>query len=152
MGESVLQDWVTELSFMQQTVLITAIRGCDLETKHGHTKPFVKALRGCILKSANPGTNDFMDPNYIDTHRHWEINLGCGRWKACFDVGHFPMHWVSHAMHASMIIAYMHPDEVTRDWWAEHVLTHFLDQVGHLQLEPKASMIARLTDGVRCKG
>lgn len=51
-GETVLQDWVASLSFMQQTVLMTAVRGPDGVPKYGPTKMLLRWYRRCILLSA----------------------------------------------------------------------------------------------------
>lgn len=49
------QDWVHGLSVMQQSVLISAIRGCDgMPKKHKH-KALVKWYRRCVLLSAFDG-------------------------------------------------------------------------------------------------
>lgn len=52
MNLPVLQDWVLGLSFMQQTVLLTAIRGPDGVAKYGPTKMLLRWYRRCILLSA----------------------------------------------------------------------------------------------------
>lgn len=48
---SVLQDWVQELPFMQQSVLLSAIRGPDDSTAV-FIKPFIQWLRRCVLISS----------------------------------------------------------------------------------------------------
>lgn len=52
---SVLQGWVMSLTFMQQSVLMSAIRGCDGLQKHHKAKPLLKWYRRCILLSAFDG-------------------------------------------------------------------------------------------------
>lgn len=49
---SVLQPWVQELSFMQQSVLISAVRGPDGIGKYHKGKGLIKWYRRCILVSA----------------------------------------------------------------------------------------------------
>lgn len=49
---TVLQPWVSGLTFMQQTVLLTAIRGPDGVPKYGPTKMLLRWFRRCILFSA----------------------------------------------------------------------------------------------------
>jgi hypothetical protein len=46
---SVVQSWVQALPLMQQTVLLTAIRGPDGSPKYGPTKMLVRWLRRCVL-------------------------------------------------------------------------------------------------------
>lgn len=49
---TVLQPWVSGLSLMQQTVLLTAIRGPDGVPKYGPTKMLLRWYRRCTLFSA----------------------------------------------------------------------------------------------------
>ncbi len=75
-NRSVLQDWVHNLPFMQQTVLLTAIRGPDGIAKYGATKNILRWLRRCVLISAldkrvitNPydkGGGSFTGPSISD--------------------------------------------------------------------------------------
>ena len=67
MALCVLQGWVQQLSFMQQTVLLTAIRGPDGLPKYGPTKLLLRWFRRCVLLSA-------MDGKVLDTP--WDNNGG----------------------------------------------------------------------------
>ncbi len=49
---TVLQPWVSALTMMQQTVLLTAVRGPDGVPKYGPTKMLLRWYRRCILLSA----------------------------------------------------------------------------------------------------
>lgn len=49
---SVLQHWVGDLKLMQQTVLLTAIRGPDGVPKYGPTKMLLRWYRRCVVFSA----------------------------------------------------------------------------------------------------
>lgn len=71
---SVLQPWVHDLTMMQQTVLLTAVRGPDSTPKYGPTKYLLRWYRRCILMSSldhcvidNPWEKDkggsFMGPS-----------------------------------------------------------------------------------------
>lgn len=62
---SVLQPWVMDLPFMQQSVLLTSIRGPDNTPKYSSTKYLLRWMRRCILLSSfegriidNPWHND----------------------------------------------------------------------------------------------
>ena len=54
-AKPVTQDWVNSISLMQQTVLLSAIRGCDGISKRHKSKALVKWYRRCILISAFDG-------------------------------------------------------------------------------------------------
>ncbi len=49
---SVLQPWANGLTMMQQTVLLTAVRGPDGVSKYGPTKMLLRWYRRCLLLSA----------------------------------------------------------------------------------------------------
>ncbi|KKN74275.1 hypothetical protein LCGC14_0392140 [marine sediment metagenome] len=92
MNRSVLQDWVCELPFMQQSVLITACRGPDGLPKNHAAKVIGKYVRRCFLIRAfekdeccnpyAPGGGSFTGPCtnakiievggvVTNTHRMW---------------------------------------------------------------------------------
>ena len=52
---SVIQDWVFDLPLMQQTVLLTGIRGPDGMAKYSSPKFIARWFRRCILLSAVDG-------------------------------------------------------------------------------------------------
>lgn len=49
---SILQDWVQQLHFMQQSVLLTAVRGPDGIAAESTVKPILRWYRRCILISS----------------------------------------------------------------------------------------------------
>lgn len=51
-ARTVLQPWISDLTMMQQTVLLTAVRGPDGVPKYGPTKMLLRWYRRCILLSA----------------------------------------------------------------------------------------------------
>jgi hypothetical protein len=51
----VTQEWTNRLSYMQQSVLLSGIRGCDGLPKRHKSKPLIKWYRRCILLSAFEG-------------------------------------------------------------------------------------------------
>lgn len=155
MGKSVLQDWVLELSFMQQSVLITATRGPDGIKKDHVAKLLIRWLRRCYLLSAfdgiaidNPYQNggcSFTGPSinlsslYKETWDHFmdEVVLDYLR-----TVDELPHHFQLHFMHAAEILGYKHPTEKTREWWHKTYLTLVNDM--HLFPESEEQMDKRL--------
>lgn len=93
----VLHDWVLECSFKEQTVLMTALRGCDV-VKKDISKPLVRVLRFVILKNADSstgfGTFDNITSIQID--------------EFSSQIGLYPVHWLQHFMHGCEIIGYRH--------------------------------------------
>lgn len=120
MGNSVLQDWVTNLSFKEQTGLISSIRGCDYidkytdlvidnEDKRYSHKDVVKLLRYSILKNADKKT-DFMSKELIPA-RKIVLLLGI------LHVNKELLHWYEHVVLAIKIIAKNHDNIFVKDYW-----------------------------------
>lgn len=152
----VLQPWVAQLSFMQQTVLLTAIRGPDNVPKYGPTKMLLRWFRRCILYSAMDrkilrtpyefGGGSFTGPSYEATTFEHD-------WRPLMDdivsehlrlLDGLPHHFQMHFLHAAEICGYKHPNRETRAWWNQTYerLVHDL----HLWPETEAQLDRRLGD------
>lgn len=131
-SRSVIQDWVTDLPMMQQTVLLTAVRGPDGLPKYHPTKYLLRWYRRCILLSAldgkvlvdpiEPNGGSFTGPS-IDFKNPARVT---GDWQAPMHdrvtdylraLDEVPHHFQLHLMHAIEILGFKHPDEAIRDWW-----------------------------------
>lgn len=132
----VLQDWLDELSLKQQTVLLSALRGCDGVRKNDISKIVSRYLRSVILKNAATPTSSFMS-----TSTKWEDIVAFRK-----DMDAYPTHYILHFIHAAEIIGYFHPDvEVSSFWLDAYYL--FVDAM-HLNVESKEINQWRLRDGV----
>jgi hypothetical protein len=134
-GRCVVQDWVFGCSFKMQTVMLSALRGCDGKGKEDPSKHLVRQLRSVILHNASPGDGKFMQ---------------VGDFQKCLDavtedLDHYPVHWVTHFMHACEIIGYMHRDGRVRAQW-QNAYRQFVDAL-HLMPETEFELSARLMDG-----
>lgn len=147
-GRSVLQDWTFGITFMMQSVLITATRGPDGIRKDHPVKVLIRFLRRSFLLSAfdgrelwnpyEPGGGSFTGPlnkehsidSYIEVYlRH---------------VDELPHHFQLHMMHAAEILGYYHPDDDVRRYWLSFYKAIVND--AHLMPEPKEKMDRRLGD------
>ena len=141
---SVLQDWVMELPLREQSTLLTAVRGCDLAPKVRDTdgrvvntteRHLTAYIRGSILTAADPREvgmpGSFMR---VDAPRPFSASA----------LGHYPLHWYTHTMHALEVIAYRHPDPYHR----EDALRLYLAMVENLHLRPErcSEMVERLSE------
>ena len=54
MRGSVVQEWLSGLSWKQQTVLLASFRGCDGAPKNDLSKTFTRFMRATLLKNADP--------------------------------------------------------------------------------------------------
>lgn len=151
----VTQPWVHALPFMQQTVLLTAIRGPDGVEKYHPSKYLLRWYRRCTLLSAmdghvlpNPFDNNggsFTGPSIeVPTNGDWlpAMDEVVSQYLRSLDA--LPHHFQMHLMHAAEILGYKHPDEAIRGWWRRtyHRLVNDL----HLWPEEEELMDARLGD------
>lgn len=143
---SVLQDWVHNLTFMQQSVLIAATRGPDGLHKDHVAKQILRWLRRCYLISAfdrraltDPAENGgglFTGP--VDRPLD-EVASDYLR-----SVDEIPHHFHLHLMHAAEILGYKHPDREIGAWWSRFYLRMVND--AHLCPETEERMDIRLGD------
>lgn len=144
---SVLNDWVTELTMMQQSVLLSNIRNSDGIPKFHKQKPIIRFYRRCVLKSAfdgreldnafEPGGGSFTGPIAVG---HLEKSLD----DFIDSRDEMTLHYYAHAMHAFEILGYKHPKTNTRLFWlgAYQRMAHAL----HLWPETEEQMDQRLGD------
>ena len=156
---SVLQEWVHELKFMQQTVLLTAIRGPDGIAKYSPPKMLLRWYRRCVLISAmdarviedpfDTGGGSFTGPSLKTLDPEWNAN----DWNAGMhdSVSEYlkvldciPTHFHMHFLHACEILGYKHPSEKIRKFWLE-VYHRFVNEM-HLNPETELEMDQRLGD------
>lgn len=136
---SVLQDWVMELPLREQGTLLTAVRGCDLTPKmplDSLERRLIGSIRWAFMNPADPREVD-REPGCFFVSK---VPLN---FKAS-ELGHYPLHWYSHVMHACEVIAYRHPDVGTA---GKFLTVYFkLCSALHLTEESKEQMIKRLSE------
>lgn len=139
--ESVIHDWVSELPFTQQAVLMVAMRGPDGLSKDNLAKPIVFYMRHAVMKPAYP---------YKDNEPYKPGNF------MCCDFDNFsynanallenhddmPHHFLMHIIHAAEIIGYKHPDPIIRGWF--NLLYRRFCESFHMHPESFASLDKRL--------
>lgn len=162
---SVIQNWVTDLPMMQQTVLLTAVRGPDGLPKYHPTKFLLRWYRRCILLSALDGKvlTDPIEPNggsftgpsldgwrtvgvdqTIRVDDPWQEGMHDRVTDYLRSLDEVPHHFQLHLMHAVEILGYKHPDARIADWWrgVYERLVHDM----HLWPETEEQLDARLGD------
>ncbi len=150
MGRSVLQDWTNDLSFMQQSVLISSVRGPDGIRKNHPVKVLCRWLRRCFLLSAfdgraltdpyEPGGGSFTGPCKTEDVR--DLDHAVELYLESID--ELPHHFQLHLMHSAEIIGYKHPDEKIRAWW--YLFYRAIVKDAHLSPESERNMDYRLGD------
>lgn len=133
---SVVRPWVAYCTFKEQTVLLTALRGCDGLPREDPSKLLTRELRSVILMNA-----DQDDPKFM-ANPPGTVELARARFIA--DLDHYPTHWLMHFTHACEVIGYQHPDEALRVYWFDlyKEIVHGL----HLNVERPAQLAKRLMD------
>lgn len=172
MSKRVMQEWIEELPFMQQSVLIAAVRGPDGMRKDHPVKKLHRFLRrsflicafeNCaILDPADQRGGSFTGPSIdlselrrtCDKHQEWGCDGECmPRWyPAMLDkstdylryVDELPHHFQLHFMHASEILGYKHPDSWIKEYWG--IVYRKIVNDAHLRPEPKEVIDKRLSD------
>ena len=159
---SVIQNWVSELPLMQQSVLLSAIRGPDGIAKYSAAKYLLRWFRRCVLLSSfdkvvidnpfdkrggsftGPSVNilpiDSSDVQNVD----WETAMGSVIDNYFIEFDSYPSHFTKHFMLAGEILGYKHPDTRIRKWWNTLYLRLVSDQ--HLCPESEEQMNLRLGD------
>jgi hypothetical protein len=147
---SVLQEWVQDLSFMQQATLLTAVRGCDGLAKYHVSKFLVRWLRRCILISAFK--KKVLENPWEDDGGNFTGKLPQDRFKSVPDlfkqylanIDDVPHHFHMHIVHAAEILGYMHPDPEIRASWEQFYYDCCRDL--HMNPESKTQLLIRLGD------
>lgn len=134
---SVAQSWLSELSMKMQTVLFSALRGCDGVSDEDPSKAVSKFVRSAILLNAASPKSTFMK---------YDVKKIC---SFIADIHAYPIHYVTHEMHAMEIIGYFHPNLDTRS--AAYFIYEAMVDALHTNVEFKEDLVHRLRDGVDSK-
>lgn len=153
---AVTQEWTWKLSFMQQTVLLTAVRGPDGLGKYHPNKYMIRWFRRCTLLCAlektpidtpyDPRGGSFTGPSYGGyTMKHdWRPHMDKIFAEYLRSLDEVPHHFQLHFMHAAEIIGYKHTDDTIREWWKSVYFELARDM--HLEPESEEKLDRRLGD------
>ena len=153
---SVMQEWTKNLTLMQQSVLITAVRGADGLEKNHVSKQMNRWLRRSFMKMAFTGKAvlrpDTLGGGSFTGPSINECTSDEARWRNMdhlldlylSKVDEIPHHYQLHIMHAAEILGYKHPDDWVRKWW--NYCYRRLVNDAHLNVETEEVMDRRLGD------
>jgi hypothetical protein len=140
--ESVLHDWVHTLTFQQQALLMTGMRGPDGMPKHCEAKVIVRYLRGAVIKPAGNWSglndNDFMWGDYTGDRFDVATDLFFD------DHDQYPHHFIMHLIHCAQVVGYKHPDKTVSFFFLKFYVTA-CDSF-HMEPETEEEMEKRLND------
>jgi hypothetical protein len=136
---SVTQDWVQQLPWKMQSVLMTATRGPD-EARHPGVKVLNRWIRGQLFHDADPANPfikngddpiDLVSDEFLSGVEH--------------ELEYLAVHYFGHLIHALEIIGYTHPDcdvqEIGMGVYRELCL-----RILHLPVEGYSVFASRLMD------
>lgn len=149
----VTQEWTHSIPMMQQTVLLTAIRGPDGLPKYGGVKMLLRWYRRCVLISATDGRvidnpydengGSFTGPS-VSKDVLWEPRMDEVVDSYLRELDAIPHHFQLHLLHAAEIVGYKHSDARIRNWW-ERLYRRLVNDM-HLHPETEDEMDSRLGD------
>jgi hypothetical protein len=142
---SVLQDWVMELPLREQGTLLTGVRGCDLTPKlplSSTERRLVAFLRYTFLNPADVREVGYEVGAFFQPEPPTD-------WKAS-ELGHYPVHYYAHLMHAYEVVGYRHPLSEVRGE-ARGIYNKLVIGL-HLFPESKGMMVQRLSEDRIKKG
>lgn len=147
---------------MQQTVLLTAVRGPDGIPKYHCVKYLLRWYRRCVLLSAldrcvwttpwENGGGSFTGPSYtwgdhaFENPRNWEPIMDRQVDDYLREIDGLPHHFHMHLMHAAEILGFKHPDLCIKSWWYKLYVRLVHD--AHLWPESEEQLDRRLGDTV----
>lgn len=153
----VTQEWTHEISMMQQSMLLAAIRGPDGQPKYGGgAKMLLRWYRRCVLLSAMDGKvidnpidengGSFTGPSLKghDDLEPWAERMQQHVHDYLRQVDMLPRHYQLHFMHAVEILGYKHPGAVIRHFWHRVYLRLVHDM--HVWPETEQQLDDRLGD------
>jgi len=156
-GRPVTQAWTHDISMMQQSVLLAAIRGPDGTPKYGGgAKMLLRWYRRCVLLSAMDGRvladpiesngGSFTGPSLqgTDDLDSWEDRMQEHVNDYLRNVDALPHHYQMHFLHAVEILGFKHPDTRTRLFWNRLYLRLVNDF--HMHPETEEELDDRLGD------
>lgn len=142
---SVVQSWLSDCSLKQQTVLLSALRGCDGRGKNDPSKKFTKWLRTSILLNADPKTTFYGPPVELNEENQAIIDdffVDCSRGS----LDEYPTHWFLHMLQAAEIIGYKCPYPQVAAFWIYYYLSGI--RAMHVNPETESQLDIRLADNV----
>lgn len=137
---SVMQTWTHALPLREQGTIVAGLRGCDVMPKNpvdSTARQLVAYLRWLTMVPADPREVDLEPGTYMQSTPPPD------GWRQS-ELGHLPLHFVSHLMHAYEVVAYRHP-ETSRQVDALLIYSRLVEGL-HLYAEPRSEMIARLSE------
>ncbi len=101
MANSVLKDWVQELTLQLQGTLLGAIRGPDGVHKYGPAKPLVRTFRSVVMHNAKTLTpeNTYAGDG-SDRATEEEVAIFIDAFEQ------YPLHWVMYFLYGAAIVGY----------------------------------------------
>lgn len=126
-----LQPWLKEnCTWMEQAALFAAFRNCDTVDSLGPHKILIRGIRMSCIKPSFPANK--LSSGFIMPTAKELISAGNDFTDKFWDK--FPMHFVTHLMHAIQILSYRFPVRLYRKAWSEI----YIKMVRSMHLQPES--------------
>ena len=136
----VMRGWTTTLPLRHQGVLVSALRGADGAPKEDPSKSITSTIRRAVMNPADDrettAAGGFFGFSAAKLTQNTHAFL--------HSMDQYPLHYVTHLMHAAQIIGYKHPSDDFRTYF-ELLYTMMVCKF-HLLPEDVQTMDARLTE------
>ena len=135
---SVVRPWLAKnCTLKMQSVLLSALRGCDGLPKEDISKAITRKFRGTLFFPANKA----FDRSYMNP------DVSQGELKKFYkNLDPYPVHWLFHFAHACEIVGYFHPDSVEANFWWD--VYQGICQGLHVNVETLDQLSERLKDNI----
>jgi hypothetical protein len=135
----VMRDWVNQLPLRHQGILVAGIRGCDGAPKDDPSKALSCSIRRAIMNPA-----DYRETTY----ERGFLGFSAPRMKKDIEqflhsLDQYPLHYITHLMHAAEIIGYKSPNVNVRRFF--NLVYRTMVKKFHLNPETEEAMDDRLT-------
>lgn len=151
----VMQDWTSTISHRQQGVMVMALRGPDGLPKESGCKNVIRSFRASVMNSGDTKKplaigeallskfDKYMTMQFLSNELSW-IEV-CEQFVS--DIDTYNIHFLQHFLHAAMVVAFNHPNEILRARWS--YCANRIAKKLHIHLETQEEFTHRLRDGVR---
>lgn len=135
----VMREWTLRLPLRHQGVIVTGLRGCDGAGKEDASKALNCMIRRAVLNPAD-------ERETLKTGGFFGFNperLLRDTLQLLHSIDQYPLHYITHLMHACQVIAFKHPDPTFRQFFM--IVYAMMVHKFHLNQESIEDMDARLT-------
>jgi len=139
MPTSIINNWISTLTYKQQAYLLMSLRNCDIVDYDDPSRILINELRKVIFKTIIQ-VNDIDDLSKENEDRDFRKLII----KVSINMNKYPLNFYKSLILSSQIIGYKHPDFKTKKRWFDVYVK--LAQKINLHIESEDDLDIRLGD------